>query len=260
MEQIKCERCGSDNLLRENGYLVCQNCKAKYRWDDSWYQSFMADDLIDVGVKALRNEDYENAAVFFQRAMEIDPRNGQAFHYYNLASDLYTLWRDGFLYVPILIRRLKSKMGTIIDMYYSIPNADIRKNRLMEAVRDFDRVCCEAANCVSRERRNRRFQNAPERSDQPDIFREHLELICQSYESMIEKLRNQQAEAEIVSEFIARFQRFIRINDLSVFGSGQSYTSPWPGAENDAFFQGQRKNILLRFIDWIKSHIRSWFQ
>ncbi len=117
---------------------MCQHCRTKYSLDSSGIDSKKTDDLLEAGIVAYKNEDYRNAASFFKNAIEINPKNGQAYHYYNLSSDLFFLQKGGIKNAPILIKSLKGKMGTIIDMYYSISDDDIRKELLSTLIDDFD--------------------------------------------------------------------------------------------------------------------------
>ena len=99
---------------------VPENCKSKYSLDANGLESKKIDDYIKAGNTAIRNEDYRNATIFFKKALEINPNDGRVFHYYNYSSDLYYLMRAGTKGIPILIKSIYGKMGTVIDMYNSI--------------------------------------------------------------------------------------------------------------------------------------------
>lgn len=38
MEKIKCKECGSNKLIKQGGFYVCQNCETMYRIDDMEFE------------------------------------------------------------------------------------------------------------------------------------------------------------------------------------------------------------------------------
>lgn len=89
MKQLTCEMCGSTELLKQDGVFVCQNCGTKYSVEEA--KKMMIEgtvqvsnianvkSLIDRGNLSLEEYDWESANNFFDRVLDIEPRNASAY-------------------------------------------------------------------------------------------------------------------------------------------------------------------------------------
>ena len=89
MKAIVCEMCGSQDLVKQNGMYVCQNCGTKYdpeeakkllveievnnsRKVENWYQ---------LARQAKNNNDAESAAKYYELLLQENPDDWEAFFY-----------------------------------------------------------------------------------------------------------------------------------------------------------------------------------
>lgn len=259
MNEIKCRQCGSTDVMIENWFYVCQNCKSKYSLDASGIESKKSDDLFDAGKTALQNDDYRNATNFFKNAMEINPKNGQAFHYYNLASDLYYLLKGGIKSVPILVKSLKSKMGTIIDMYLSITNEEIRNCSLLDAIHDFDMLCQKLAFVITQKDKENEEKEVPNKNESHKKYGEYFEYIFDSYKSSISKLTVNNSSKEIINDINNKYNNFIKMNSFyskynDNFTNKHSFANKKDAKSGDSDFvtnYRSKRSIFLRLFEWI---------
>lgn len=84
MKQIKCELCGSSELLKENGMFICQHCGTKYSPEDakklfvSIDNSDQLQNLITLEKRAFEGKQYKEAYDYCLKILEIDPNNIEA--------------------------------------------------------------------------------------------------------------------------------------------------------------------------------------
>ena len=64
MQAIKCEICGSNDIIKKNDYFVCQHCGTKYSLEEA--------KKLTITVKIDRSEDLENLFVLARRAYAQD--------------------------------------------------------------------------------------------------------------------------------------------------------------------------------------------
>lgn len=200
MEKTKCSECGSYDIVRDSWYLKCNHCKAHFNMDSTGKASQKLDELLDVGITALENEDFRNAASFFKQAMDINPNNGVVYHYYNYSSDNEYLDRGGKRSVEILARGLKGKMGTILDLYHQIADIEHRNEMISEVIDDFDVISRRIATEV--------FRRDCERD-------ENLSNIDIAYQSSIDRLRENNESNELVIDLSDRYRDYCdKVNDV----------------------------------------------
>lgn len=94
MQQIKCEMCGSTDLVKKDGIYVCNNCGTKYSAEDAKKllvtidNSEKIDNLMKIANQSLAAEDYENAANYYDKVLQEDGDNWEAY-FYNVICRAY---------------------------------------------------------------------------------------------------------------------------------------------------------------------------
>lgn len=94
MKKIACEMCGSPDLVKQDGFFVCQHCGCKYTVEEA--KKLMIDGVVEVkgtvkvdnsdafpyylqmAQSAIEGTNAENANKYSDKALEIDPQNAKA--------------------------------------------------------------------------------------------------------------------------------------------------------------------------------------
>lgn len=98
MKQLTCEMCGSTDLMKQDGIFVCQTCGCKYSVEEA--KKMMVEGTVDVTGSTVKvdnsgrlenlyqiarqardNNDYENAAKYYDMIMQEDPNSWEATFY-----------------------------------------------------------------------------------------------------------------------------------------------------------------------------------
>ena len=66
MKQIKCEICGNNDLIKQDGLFVCQYCGAKYTVDEA--KKLMIDGPVDVSGSSVKIDDSDRLGNYYQMA------------------------------------------------------------------------------------------------------------------------------------------------------------------------------------------------
>ena len=66
MKQIKCEMCGNNDLIKQDGLFVCQYCGAKYTVDEA--KKLMIDGPVDVSGSSVKIDDSDRLGNYYQMA------------------------------------------------------------------------------------------------------------------------------------------------------------------------------------------------
>ena len=66
MKQIKCEMCGNNDLIKQDGLFVCQYCGAKYTVDEA--RKLMIDGPVDVSGSSVKIDDSDRLGNYYQMA------------------------------------------------------------------------------------------------------------------------------------------------------------------------------------------------
>ena len=88
MKALKCEMCGSNDVVKQDGLYVCQNCGTKYTVEDARKMMIEGTVSIDysskigtwmnLAKKALYAGNYQEAYDYANKILEQDPENAQA--------------------------------------------------------------------------------------------------------------------------------------------------------------------------------------
>lgn len=138
MKRLTCEMCGSTDLIKQDGVFVCQSCGCKYsveearkmmiegtvevtgtvRVDDSEAKKEQIHNYFQMAQSAYDSQDYEGAVGYYDRILEIDANNFEA-------------WR--------LKTKAAAEGSTIQNYKEKIPSAIIAAKRAVELAPDINK-------------------------------------------------------------------------------------------------------------------------
>ena len=112
MQAIRCELCGSQDIVKEDGLFVCRNCKTKYSPDEARKlvgtvkidNSETVDNLFILARRAFRTQNYADAEKYYSMVLPETPNNGEACFFREISkamaigvSDAYGRFTDAYL-------------------------------------------------------------------------------------------------------------------------------------------------------------------
>lgn len=140
MGAIKCEICGSSDLLKEGGVFVCQYCGTKYSLEEARKllgtvkidKSDEIENLKTLALRCLKNEDYKQASKYYEQVLRELPNDPEIVFYsaYTAAkasTDTETACTNMVaafkttveLYSEEGVRNLDEKVSPLIDLVIS---------------------------------------------------------------------------------------------------------------------------------------------
>ena len=121
MKALVCEMCGSHDMVKDNGYFVCQHCGAKYTIEEA--KKMMIEGTVDVSgstVKVDSSERLNNLYLIARRAKdENNDENAEKYYDMILVEDP-TSWEASF-YV-VYFKAMQCKIGQIKSAAISVSN------------------------------------------------------------------------------------------------------------------------------------------
>lgn len=86
MKPIKCEICGSNDLIKHEGMFVCQHCGTKYTLDEARKlagnvkidHSNDVENLLTLARRAKAEGEFEKSKEYYEKVLEYDPNNPEA--------------------------------------------------------------------------------------------------------------------------------------------------------------------------------------
>ena len=145
MKTLVCEMCGSNNLLKEDGVFVCQNCKTKYTVEEA--KRMMIDGTVDVSgtvkvdntdavSKYLQNarrakakEDWEETEKYYNLVEQNDPDNIEAIFYSSYGKAKRSLIEDD-IYKRQQVFKTFNNCISLLDDKFDAKNAESEKESL----------------------------------------------------------------------------------------------------------------------------------
>lgn len=110
MKALKCEMCGSNDVVKQDGLYVCQNCGTKYSVEEARKmmiegmvevqgtvkidKSNETDNLLQLAQEAISSVNGEEAYSYANRVLEIEPNNAQAWFLRMIGVDLTAILED----------------------------------------------------------------------------------------------------------------------------------------------------------------------
>ena len=109
MKQLVCEMCGSTNLIKQDGVFVCQSCGCKYSVEEA--KKMMVEGVVEIKGSVTIDRSNEvsalvksaelalsdlEASVFIEKAIKIDPSNGELYWRMFLLNNGYLFKKGGY--------------------------------------------------------------------------------------------------------------------------------------------------------------------
>ena len=137
MQAIKCELCGSGDLIKKDGMFVCQHCGTKYTVEEA--RKLLGTVKIDktdvkennrtLARRAMQNRDYTEARRYYDILLSEEPNNWEPYFYSSICRALENdNPEDEERYVSLLNRTVPSTIQ-LIDQY--VDDQDERHKALM---------------------------------------------------------------------------------------------------------------------------------
>lgn len=94
MQRLTCEMCGSNDIIKKDGFYVCESCGTKYSIEEA--KKLMVDisgsnikidrsaditNLYTVARRAKNTNDFTNASIYYQNILTQDPNSWEAYFY-----------------------------------------------------------------------------------------------------------------------------------------------------------------------------------
>ncbi len=114
MKQIKCEMCGSTDLIKMDGVFVCQSCGTKYSVEEA--RKMMIEGTVDVSGSTVKLDDsaeLQNLYELARRAKDTDNNDNGLKYYEMILLKDPTSWEANFY--SIYFKALKCKIGEISE-------------------------------------------------------------------------------------------------------------------------------------------------
>ena len=123
MKALVCELCGSNDIVKMDGVFVCQHCGTKYSLEEAkkllgTVQIDRSEEIrntIIVGMRAYQNDDFANAARYFETVMLADANDWKAYIYH--ATSVFCCAQP--VNIPDAAERYKQAINTAIRIIMS---------------------------------------------------------------------------------------------------------------------------------------------
>lgn len=132
MKAIVCEMCGSQELVKEEGLYVCQNCGTKYSAEDAKKMMVEIDNskklsnLYERARKSLEVDDLEHAAEYYKQILDENPKDWEAY--------FYTYLGEFTSYTNAQAGSVASKLSSTIPAAYDMAVEDCNIEEATERV------------------------------------------------------------------------------------------------------------------------------
>ena len=126
MKALVCEVCGSNDVIKQDGYFVCQYCGTKYTVEEARKilgtvkidKTEETEKLLTLARRAREDNNYENAEKYYGMALQDDPNN----------------WEVAFF--QIYYHSMQCKIANISGALYSVSNSIDSTMKLISTVED----------------------------------------------------------------------------------------------------------------------------
>lgn len=167
MKKIMCEMCASNDLVKQDGYYVCQCCGMKYSIDEA--KKMMIDGTVDVkgtvkvdnspfvekylanARRAKEKEDWEEVEKYYNMVEQNDPTNIEAIFYSAYGKAKLSLL-DGDLYKRQASFKVLQNCVSIIDDNFAVEKEE--ENRKVVEKISVDIIGMACSNYVYNQRKN----------------------------------------------------------------------------------------------------------
>lgn len=157
MKQLTCEMCGSTELIKQDGFFVCQNCGIKYSVEEAKKMMLgenaevqgvvKADDITSVekylanARRAKEKEDWEEAEKYYKLVEQNDPTNIEAI-FYSTFGKAKTSLVDADVYKRAAVFNVLKNSLSIISNNYRIENKEENEFAIKSITNDLLNIFC----------------------------------------------------------------------------------------------------------------------
>ena len=167
MKQLTCEMCGSTELIKQDGFFVCQTCGCKYSVEEA--KKMMIEGTVDVqgtvkvdnsafvekylanARRAKQKEDWAETEKYYNMVEQNDPTNIEAIFYSSYGKAKSSLV-EGDLYKRQAAFKVLQNCVSIIDDNFVIEKEEENKKVIEEISNDIFLMAC--SNYVYNQRKN----------------------------------------------------------------------------------------------------------
>ena len=159
MKAIVCEMCGSQDLVKKDGFYICQNCGTKYAPEEAKKLMIEVSGTVDISgstvqidnssfvEKYLQNarrarekEDWEETEKYYNMVEQNDPDNIEAIFYSSFAKAKITLTVPDFPKRKAAFKSFQNSIS-IIDDNYDVSKESETKALIMQMSSDIVKMC-----------------------------------------------------------------------------------------------------------------------
>ena len=126
MNELKCELCGSNNLVKQDGLFVCQSCNARYSLEEAKKMMFgnetttadvnnspQLQNLYNLARRSLNSEDFTAAWDYYKQILIIDPHSWEALFYTIYCRSKTIKMEEFVIFEGIILKTLKKILTSI---------------------------------------------------------------------------------------------------------------------------------------------------
>lgn len=145
MKSMTCEMCGNNDLIKQDGYFVCQYCGTKYTVEEAkklMVEGTVKIDNSDFVEKYLQNarrakqkEDWEEAEKYYNLVEQNDPSNIEAIFYSSYGKAKMSLIEDD-IYKRQQVFKVLTNCVSIIDDNYDVENSEKEEEIIKQIAND----------------------------------------------------------------------------------------------------------------------------
>ena len=151
MKPLRCEMCGSNDVVKQGGYYVCQCCETKYSIEEA--KKMMIEGTVEVqgtvsidnssfvqkclvnARRAKQKEDWEEVEKYYNLVEQNDPTNIEAIFYSSYGKARQSMV-DGDIYKREQVCDSFCNSISIIDDNYSLDNSEMNQKIILQMNRD----------------------------------------------------------------------------------------------------------------------------
>ena len=159
MKQLTCEMCGSTELIKQDGFFVCQTCGCKYSVEEA--KKMMIEGTVDVrgtvqvdnsafvkkylenARRAKEKEDWEETEKYYNLVEQNDPNNIEAIFYSAYGKAKASLVDDD-IYKRQAVFKVLTNCISILDDKYDIERREENQNAIMDIAIDLGNMVCSS--------------------------------------------------------------------------------------------------------------------
>lgn len=254
MKKLVCEMCGSPEIVKQEGYFVCQNCSTKYTVEEA--KKLMIEGVVDVTGSTVRvdntlrlqnlyriarrakdENNAENACRYYSEILVEDPNSWEASFYLNYFQAMKTTVANMVSAITSLQRTNTSVLKLIKT---NIKDPKLQKEVILEVVNR----CIEISTLFYKSSVNQ-FNSFPKTGDPKNINYQNMLSRCFAAIHLLYNLGN-----NIEQEFSS----YTELRKLAV--------QPWSRGVDlhielipELFDKQSNKSTVLSYVDKIKQYV-----